>query len=111
MSATAGDVAGMDRFYIEMSPLPANAQRPHVHRFTFLGSSREPPLRDPRLRAAGQGWAANVLAALAPGAEALNHAVFDTYRNLRNDSGAYRQAREAIAPWSRFKEKEREYDL
>lgn len=27
--------------------------------------------------------------------KALNHAVFDTYRNLRNDPSAYRQARDA----------------
>lgn len=26
---------------------------------------------------------------------ALNHAVFDTYRNLRNDPAAYRSARDA----------------
>ncbi len=26
---------------------------------------------------------------------ALNHAVFDTYRNLRSDPAAYRQARDA----------------
>jgi hypothetical protein len=27
--------------------------------------------------------------------KALNHAVFDTYRNLRNDPNAYREARDA----------------
>jgi hypothetical protein len=26
--------------------------------------------------------------------KALNHAVFDTYRNIRNDQAAYRQARD-----------------
>ena len=30
-----------------------------------------------------------------PVPKALNHAVFDTYRNLRNDPAAYREARGA----------------
>jgi hypothetical protein len=40
---------------------------------------------------------------------ALNHAVFDTYRNIRNDSNAYRQARDAAI--AAVVTKEQEYDL
>lgn len=42
---------------------------------------------------------------------ALNHAVFDTYRNLRNDTGAYRQARDAAISAVVAKERGWEYDL
>ena len=38
--------------------------------------------------------------------KALNHAVFDTYRNLRNDVEAYRQARDAAIAAVEAKEAE-----
>jgi hypothetical protein len=41
----------------------------------------------------------------------LNHAVFDTYRNLRQDPWAYRQARDAAIGAVVAKENEWEYDL
>ena len=37
---------------------------------------------------------------------ALNHAVFDTYRNLRSDPAAYRQARDAAIAAVEEKEKD-----
>jgi len=37
--------------------------------------------------------------------KALNHAVFDTFRNLRNDVNAYRQARDAAIAAVEEKEK------
>lgn len=43
--------------------------------------------------------------------KALNHAVFDTYRNYRTDPWAYRQARDAAISAVVAKEKGWEYDL
>jgi hypothetical protein len=43
--------------------------------------------------------------------KALNHAVFDTYRNWRQDPWAYRQARDAAISAVVAKEKGWEYDL
>ena len=41
----------------------------------------------------------------------LNRAVFETYRNLRNDPRAYRQARDAAISAVTAKENGWEYDL
>jgi hypothetical protein len=42
---------------------------------------------------------------------ALNHAVFDTYRNYRQDPWAYREARDAAISAVVAKERGWEYDL